>query len=169
MNRPALVRLMIDAVENPVVPLQFATFGMVVIDDVGRHCVGCAATNMIMKLCKIDEVDAYKVPSGSSCMGSLSITQRMKYLYDIEPEAYEVVDDFEGLIDSLRHLDLCGSYTDVAKDLGMTQEIVELADVVDYFRTHYGERLPFLDDKFTEDDIEVWKEFIIYLEQIEDL
>ena len=48
-----VVELMIDAIENPVVTLDFDTFGT--FD--GYNCMACAATNMAMRLCKIEVSD----------------------------------------------------------------------------------------------------------------
>ena len=100
-----VVELMIDAIENPVVTLDFDTFGT--FD--GYNCMACAATNMAMRLCKIEVSDD---PVKTNFFENVS---GRSDLFKLE---WPFLDLFESAIDHLR-CGRIGSYNYYAKILEM--------------------------------------------------
>lgn len=129
-----VVELMIDAVENPVVTLDFDTFGT--FD--GYNCMACAATNMAMKFCKIEASD-------DSVKTDLfeSIFYRSN-LFKIE---YHFLDLFESAINHLRCARI-DSYNHYANLLGMPKLPYLNSDI--YYR---------LDNEDYMDNLSHWKEY----------
>lgn len=129
-----VVELMIDAVENPVVTLDFDTFGT--FD--GYNCTACAATNMAMKLCKIKASDdSVKTDLFESIFGRSN-------LFKIE---YHFLDHFESAINHLRCARIDG-YNNYAKLLEMA--ILPPLNSDTYYR---------LDNEDYMDNLPHWKEY----------
>lgn len=110
LSAKEIVLLMIEAIKNPVIELDFDTFGAVatdMIDNRGERCVGCAATNLV---CKINDNKPFESEAISN------YTKRANFIDTHE----DFLNSFEDAIDSLR----CGDiedYNTIGSDIGLPE------------------------------------------------
>jgi len=136
MTAKEVILLMVSAVENPVIKLDFDTFGEV-YDDV---CYGCAATNAV---CKISGVVFDKT----------NIEDWHHAEAVNAPERF--ISHFELAIDSLSSGDVDAYNNLYAKQIGMAK----------ITRVGFEEDLPRLGNDFTKAQLKVYKRLAAFQEK----
>lgn len=94
-----LVDFMIKSIEEPVVELEFSTYGMAVKSENAITCFGCAATNFALKAANISYKDIIKNVDIENAIDDFTRRAGRSILFD-EDESF--LYEFEHAIDCLR-------------------------------------------------------------------
>jgi hypothetical protein len=135
MTASQIILAMVKGLEKPITQVRMDTYGAVK----NEVCYGCAATNMICHLAKIDEKLFLKANPSNT----------MKYFFSTLRESI-FIDDFESAIDRLRRGSVA-QYNVQARLLGIAT--IEKDDNL---------LLPYLDDNYTKEQLAVYKQLAKY-------
>lgn len=139
MTAKEIILAMVDGLKDPVVPVYMEVFLKIDRNNVNNiKCFGCAATNMICKLGKID-LETVQQMDIMNCISEAFVLK----------EEEDIISAFESAIDRLRRRDIYG-YNIIAKIKGFS-EIPEDGFVETI--------VPYLEDGYTPKELQEWVEF----------
>ncbi len=154
LGASGVVRLMVEVLRNPIIPVRMNTFGNIILDGEQEICVGCAATNSLMKLCNLTNDDAYPYLINENVHRRLPMYFGKENINDIAVNDQFNVSYIENVIDHLRTGDI------ESANLSLTKTVIT------WRFPDYNNELPILRTEYTE---ALLKHYIGYADYIDSL